>query len=88
MLGMSNATIYRRVLSHFGGSPAKLAAAVGAKSTAAVCNWEHRSIPADMAKTVEGLTGISVRELRPNDWHRYWPESKPARKRKPAAEAA
>jgi len=87
MLDMSNATIYRRVLEHFGGSPAKLAAAVGAKSTAAVCNWEHRSIPADMAKTVEGLTGISVRELRPNDWHRYWPEPEPKR-RKPSKATA
>lgn len=82
---MSNATIYRRVLEHFGGSPAKLAAAVGANSTAAVCNWEHRSIPADMAKTIEALTGISVKELRPNDWQRYWPDTKPARKRIKAA---
>lgn len=78
---MSNATIYRRVLEHFGGSPAKLAAAVGANSTAAVCNWEHRSIPADMAKTIEALTGISVKELRPNDWQRYWPDPVPKKRR-------
>lgn len=71
---MSNATIYREVLQHFDGSPAKLAAAVGANSTAAVCNWGRRGIPADMAKTVEALTGISVRNLRPDDWHKYWPE--------------
>lgn len=86
---MSNATIYRRVLEHFGGSPAKLAAAVGANSTAAVCNWEHRSIPLDKAKALEAMTGISVRELRPDDWHLYWPEpAAKARKRKPAQEAA
>ena len=82
---MSNATIYRRVLDHFGGSPSKLAAAVGANSTAAVCNWEKRSIPVDIAKTLEGLTGISVKELRPEDWQRYWPE--PTKLRKPAANA-
>lgn len=81
---MSHATIYRRVLEHFGESPAKLAAAVGAKSTAAVCNWARRGIPVDIAKTIEGLTGISVRELRPEDWQRYWPDPvkrKPAKRR-------
>lgn len=82
---MSNATIYRRVLEHFGGSPAKLAAAVGANSTAAVCNWENRSIPLDKVKALEAITGMSVRELRPDDWQLYWPETKPARKRIKAA---
>lgn len=43
-----------------------------------------------MAKTLEALTGISVKELRPDDWHRYWPEpaQKPRKRNKPAAEAA
>jgi hypothetical protein len=86
---MSNATIYRRVLEHFGGSPAKLAAAVRANSTAAVCNWENRAIPLDKVKALEAITGMSVRELRPDDWHLYWPEPAPkSRKRRPAAEAA
>jgi hypothetical protein len=45
------------------------------ESLATVCNWRHRGIPPNKAKALEALTGISVRRLRPNDWHEYWPES-------------
>ena len=44
------------------------------ESLATVCNWRTRGIPANRARSIEALTGISVRRLRPNDWHEYWPD--------------
>jgi hypothetical protein len=44
------------------------------ESLATVCNWRHRGIPPNKAKALEALTGISVRRLRPKDWHEYWPD--------------
>lgn len=67
---------YHEVLTHFDGSPSKLAAALKIDSTPRVCNWRDRGIPADFARQIEGLTGISVKVLRPNDWQMYWPERK------------
>lgn len=40
-----------------------------------VNNWRTRGIPAKHCKAVERLTGISVRRLRPEDWHHYWPDA-------------
>ena len=71
---MDTKTTYHAVLSHFDGSPTKLAAALDIDSTPRVCNWRDRGIPADVARKIESLTGISVKVLRPNDWHMYWPE--------------
>lgn len=58
---------------------------------ALVAMWAKgvREVSMDKVKRVEAMTGISVRELRPDDWHLYWPEpAAKARKRKPAQEAA
>lgn len=76
---MDTAKLFERVLAHFDGSPTKLGAAVG-ESASTVCNWRSRGIPANKAATLERLTGISVRELRPDDWQAYWPEPAPKRK--------
>ena len=36
----------------------------------------RRPVPPDLAPTIEQNTGNSVRrwDLRPDDWHRIWPE--------------
>lgn len=75
---MQDESVYRRILAHFDHSPARLARAIGAKSTAAVCMWAKRGVPADKAKQIESLTGISVVELRPHDWQDYWPDARKA----------
>lgn len=81
----ANEQLFDRVLSHFGGSTTKFSQAIR-ESVPAVCNWRTRGIPLRHVQTVARLTGISVRELRPDDWHMYWPER--ATKRKPAKVAA
>ncbi len=81
---MSNALLFERVLAAFDGSPTKLAEFVG-ESTQTVCNWRHRGIPPHKVMALSARTGISVRELRPDDWQMYWPDTKPARKRIKAA---
>lgn len=39
-----------------------------------VLNWRTRGVPAPRAKEVSAHTGISLKVLRPDDWHKYWPE--------------
>ena len=75
MAGMSKADVYKQVLAHFGNSPSKLAEELGLGDRAAmVCNWKRRGIPAEYARKIQLLTGISVETLRPDDWRMYWPE--------------
>ena len=54
---------------------AKLALRVGA-STQAVSNWRARGVPLEHCAAIEHVTGGAVRrwDLRPDDWHRIWPE--------------
>lgn len=35
-----------------------------------------KAIPAEHCKAIESLTGgeVTCREMRPLDWHKYWPE--------------
>jgi DNA-binding transcriptional regulator YdaS (Cro superfamily) len=35
-----------------------------------------KAIPAEHCKTIESLTGgeVTCPEMRPLDWHKYWPE--------------
>lgn len=81
----SNEVLFEQVLSHFDGSASRFAKAVG-DSIPAVCNWRARGIPAHRAQAVSALTGISLRDLRPDDWQLYWPDApKPASKRQKAA---
>lgn len=68
--------IYDQVLAHFGGSPTKLAEALGEPNRSTVNNWRIRGIPANRAKQIERLTGISVKLIRPDDWHEYWPDAR------------
>lgn len=64
-------------IDRLGGATA-VARSLG-ESVQTVCNWLDRGVPASKAKGVEKLTGISVRELRPSDWHLYWPAEAPKR---------
>lgn len=45
-------------------------------SVMAIGNWKFRGIPAEHCKTIELLTSgaVTCQEMRPNDWHKYWPE--------------
>lgn len=52
----------------------ELAALLGEK-VATVSNWRERGIPPKRCKAVEQLTGVSVKQLRPNDWQEYWPDT-------------
>lgn len=57
------------------GGLAKLAAALG-ESVQTVSNWRERGVPIHKCAQLEQVTEAQVtrRELRPNDWHRIWPE--------------
>lgn len=59
------------------GSVSALAKALGVTSSAAV-QWRDndRPIPIERCVQIEQLTAGAVRrwDLRPDDWHRIWPE--------------
>lgn len=39
-----------------------------------VQQWRINGVPAKYCKTIEALTGVSPKNLRPDDWTFYWPE--------------
>lgn len=45
-------------------------------SAAAVNQWVKgvRPVPARFCRAIEDLTGVSRRDLRPEDWRDWWPE--------------
>lgn len=58
------------------GGQAALAAAVGVKQQH-VWNWlSRKSVPTDHCAAIEAATSRAVMrwDLRPDDWHRIWPE--------------
>ena len=59
------------------GSQAALAASIGV-TKGAVSQWkfEGRQVPVEHCALIEQLTGgvVTRRDLRPEDWQRYWPE--------------
>ena len=60
------------------GGQAALAAAIGVKQQN-VWNWLNRpgaTVPSEHCAAIETATGRQVRRwhLRPDDWHRIWPE--------------
>lgn len=36
----------------------------------------EKAIPAEHCKAIQAFTGgeVTCQEMRPNDWHKYWPE--------------
>jgi DNA-binding transcriptional regulator YdaS (Cro superfamily) len=59
---------------------AQLRAMIGARSDAQVRQWQHgysdRKPSPEYAVAIERATGGAVKrqDLRPDDWHRIWPE--------------
>ena len=64
------------------GGVTNLANAIGVGQSA-VSNWKARSgvVPIEHCPAIEEHTGVKRWDLRPDDWHRHWPE---LRKRKGA----
>lgn len=62
---------------HGSMSQTQLAAAIGA-TEASVTWWKQgkRAVPAVYAVAIEQTTGgmVTRKDLRPDDWRRYWPE--------------
>ncbi len=56
------------------GGVGKLADAIQVGQSV-VSNWRAReSVPVEHCAQIELATGVSRRDLRPNDWWRIWPE--------------
>jgi len=47
---------------------------VGAEDYRTVQQWRKNGVPAKYCKKIESLTGVSPKDLRPDDWLDYWPE--------------
>lgn len=62
------------------GNLTALAAALD-ETIQTLSNWRVRGVPANKCKRFEAITGVSVRRLRPTDWHEYWPDAKADRPR-------
>lgn len=59
------------------GGMKELAEAIGVKSVQVVSNWGARAgVPIEHCPAIEKATAGAVtrRDLRPDDWHRIWPE--------------
>lgn len=60
-------------------------------SVAAVGNWKVRGVPIEHCVAIEQAVNEQVtrKDLRPDDWHKYWPElaQAPANSAKAATEA-
>lgn len=81
---MTVANTLRRAAAEL-GSMAALARAIGVKPPSAQA-WlmpeddpDHRPVPPLRARQIADLTSVKVWELRPNDWHMYWPEQRRAK---------
>ena len=57
------------------GGVTRLAEAIGT-SVQTVSNWRLRGVPIQMCAAVEIATqgAVTRRDMRPDDWHRIWPE--------------
>jgi len=57
------------------GGPTKLAGVLGV-SAQAVCFWRDgkRRLPVEFCATIERESAVRRWDLRPEDWHRIWPE--------------
>lgn len=57
------------------GGRVKLAEKLGVERTA-IGNWKTRGIPAEHCQEILRLTSgrVTLQQMRPNDWHKYWPE--------------
>jgi len=67
-------TAIERAIEHCGGAT-KLAQLLGVTAQR-LNNWVARGVPIEHCSAVEKATHGAVRrwDLRPDDWHRIWPE--------------
>ena len=72
-----------KAIQLFGGLSA-LAKAIDV-SSARLGNWRLRSVPIEYCLAIETATvgGVSRKDLRPDDWHKIWPDlvATPAQRR-------
>lgn len=60
----------------------KKAADLLGESPQVLTNWRARgSVPPSKCRAFSSITGISLKELRPNDWADYWPDLEESRRR-------
>lgn len=69
---MSKDDVFERVTRDLGA--AGLAVALG-ETIQTVWNWRARGFPPNKCQAIQRVTGVSVRDLRPDDWADYWPET-------------
>ncbi len=67
------------------GGPVAVARSLGLNSYQTVQQWMRNGIPVVYCLRVETDSGVSRRDLRPDDWHLIWPELAKPRKTKEAA---
>lgn len=56
------------------GGPVAAARKLEVENYQTVQSWVKNGIPAGYCLRVEGFTGVSRKDLRPNDWANYWPD--------------
>ena len=69
---MSKDDVFERVTRDLGA--AGLAVALG-ETIQTVWNWRARGFPPNKCQAIQRVTGVSVRDLRPDEWADYWPET-------------
>jgi DNA-binding transcriptional regulator YdaS (Cro superfamily) len=59
------------------GGPVKAAEALGVERYQTVQSWVKHQVPAAYCQQIVRLLPgqISLKELRPDDWERYWPDA-------------
>lgn len=57
------------------GGRSRLAEILGV-SASAIGNWKERGIPAEHCQALRRITEgeLTLQQMRPNDWLKYWPE--------------
>ena len=56
------------------GGPVAVARTLGLNSYQTVQQWMRNGVPIVYCVRVEADSGVSRRDLRPDDWHLIWPE--------------
>jgi DNA-binding transcriptional regulator YdaS (Cro superfamily) len=71
---MRRMTALAKAIDEIGG-PTKVAGLLGV-SAQAVCFWRDgkRQFPVEHCAVLDSLTTVRRWHLRPDDWHRIWPE--------------
>ena len=61
------------------GGPVATARLLGLNGYQTVQQWAKNGVPVVYCLRVEAESGVSRRELRPDDWHLIWPDFAPDR---------